>query len=83
MVVGTTLVTYYGTYLVLLQLYYSGNPYWKFEGSLCGLELGINEGNKLVLRYGIVLGTTLGALGGLTIGTYDGLDLVSPQLSIW
>ena len=55
----------------------SSTEYWKFEGSLDGLEFSINEGNKISLRYGRVLVTTIIAMYGLTLGTYDGSEIGS------
>ena len=41
-----------------------------------GLELGFKEGTKLGFWDGIVIVTTLGAVGGLPLVTYDRLGLV-------
>ena len=49
--------------------------YFKFEVSVYVFELGTNEVAKLGLRYGRVLGKTLGAVDGLPLGTYDVSDL--------
>ena len=39
------------------------------------LELGFKECNELGFCDGCVIVTTLGAFGGLPLGTYDGLGL--------
>ena len=51
-VLGTTLVTYAGTDLGLASFYSDGTSYWKFQGSVNGLELDSNEGTKLGVRDG-------------------------------
>ena len=62
---------------ILGLAYYFSTLDWKFEQSVDGLELGTNEGTKLKLRDGIVLGTTFGVIYGLLLGTYDHSDLGS------
>ena len=53
----------------------SSTAYFKFEVSIYVFELGTNEGDKLGLKYGRVLGKTIGAADGLPLGTYDVSDL--------
>ena len=61
--------------------YCSSTVDWKFEGVVDGLEIGTNEGNKIVLGDGRVLGKTLGGMDRIPLGTYDGSDIVSPEYS--
>ena len=43
-----------------------------FEGLVYGIDIVTNKGTKLGLRYGRVLGITLGDMDGFELGTYDG-----------
>ena len=75
--------TCYGTQFVSNDL----AAYGKFEVLLIGaslgyldrLEVGCTEGTELWLSDGIVLVTTLGAVGGLPLVTYDRLGLVQAE----
>ena len=76
-VIVITLGTYDGTEIGLSYGSYTED--WKFEVAVDELELGTNEGTKIGLKDWRVPGTTLGAMAGIPLGTYDGSDIGSPE----
>ena len=50
-------------------------------GYIYGIERGTDVGNELLLCDGKVLVPTLGALDGISLGTYDGTVLIYLKVS--
>ena len=67
--------TYGGTEIGLLCSSSDGTGDWKFEVSVDGIELGTNEGTKLGLRDGRVIGAIFCDTDGIPLGAYYGLDI--------